>query len=104
MERIDTKTFHADRAWGSRRLLDMGEFEARMHWTDAPYRWHANRGEELFVVLSGNVRMHVRHEDGGESFQDLAAGDAMLFADGDEHYAEPRSEARLLVIERKNSD
>lgn len=104
MERIDTRTFRAERAWGSRCLLDMGKFAARMHWTNEPYRWHANTGEELFVVLSGNVRMHVRHPDGSESFQDLAAGDAMLFADGDQHYAEPQPEARLLVIERKDSD
>lgn len=104
MEVIDTDGFHAGRAWGSRQLLALGEFDARILWTDKPYRWHANTGEELFVVLSGKVRMHLRRRDGSEYFRDLGAGNAMLFNDGDEHYAEPLPEARLLVIERKDSE
>jgi len=32
----------------------------RLHWTDQPYKWHINDGEEVFVVLDGAVDMHTR--------------------------------------------
>lgn len=104
MERVDVHTFRAERAWGSRLLLDLGEHAARLHWTDAPYRWHANTGAELFVVLAGRVRMHWRDGRGCEHRQTLEVGDVMRFDEGEEHYAEPLPEARVLVIERKDSD
>lgn len=103
MERIDVDGFRAERAWGSRLLLDMNLHTARLHWTDKPYHWHRNTGEELFVVLAGAVRMHWR-TNRSEGCEDLYPGDAMLFEDGDEHCAEPRPEARVLVIERKDSE
>lgn len=104
MERIDIQGFRAARAWGSRLLLDMDAHTARLHWTDSAYHWHRNTGAELFVVLDGKVRMHWRRADGSEGFDDLVPGAAMLFDDGDEHYAQPLPEARVLVIERKDSD
>lgn len=32
----------------------------RLHWTDAPYRWHVNDGAEVFTVLEGRVEMRWR--------------------------------------------
>ena len=104
MERIDVRQFKAASAWGSRLLMDMGEHAARIHWTDTAYRWHVNSGKELFVVLDGLVRMHLRRANGEQSFEELRTGDVMLFCQGDEHYAEPMPQARILVIERKDSD
>jgi mannose-6-phosphate isomerase-like protein (cupin superfamily) len=36
----------------------------RLHWTDAPYKWHVNDGPEVFAVLSGEVNMRTRDKDG----------------------------------------
>jgi len=103
MEVIDSHSFRADRAWGSRLLLDTGDHAARMHWTDQPYRWHDNTGDELFVVLDGVVEMH--HLEGGkEQVHVLCAGQMALIAAGERHVAHPRGQARILVIERKDSD
>lgn len=103
MEFIDTHGFLPGRAWGSRLLLDLGAHSARLHWTDAAYRWHANVGDELFVVLDGRVRMHWRDGLGAEHQRLLDAGDAVRIAEGEAHYAEPLPQARVLVIERKDS-
>ena len=47
----DTKTFRADRAWGARDIARIDGASVRLHWTDQPYEWHVNDGEEVFVVL-----------------------------------------------------
>jgi hypothetical protein len=49
----DTATFRAGRAWGARDLAEVEGATVRLHWTDAPYRWHRNDGTEVFVVLDG---------------------------------------------------
>lgn len=84
--------------------MDIGDHAVKMHWTDAGYHWHTNTGQELFVVLDGKVRMFWRSADDAEQFRDLECGDVMLFEEGDAHRAEPLPQARVLVIERKDSD
>lgn len=103
MELIDSTRFSADRAWASQLLMDMGEHTARIHWTDKPYRWHENTGDELFVVLDGLVEM--AYEEGGrEATVLLRPGQVAVFRQGDRHVARPHGEARILVIERKDSE
>ena len=46
----------------------------RLHWTNKPYVWHVNDGEEVFAVLDGEVDMHYR-DDGVEKAQFMRAGD-----------------------------
>ena len=99
---LDTATFRADRPWGARDIADVEGASVRLHWTDAPYRWHINDGREVFVVLSGTVDMHYRL-DGEEQVQRMGPGD-LAFADiGAAHVAHPVGEARILVIERQGS-
>ncbi len=38
----------------------MNGITTRVHWTDQPYKWHVNDGEEVFAVLDGKVDMHYR--------------------------------------------
>lgn len=74
----------------------------RLHWTDRPYKWHVNDGAEVFVVIDGEVEMHYR-ENGEEKVVRMERGE-IFFADvGDEHFASPIGEARVLVIEREGS-
>lgn len=94
--------FTAARAWGA---LDIAAFDGttvRVHWADAPYEWHVNDGEEVFVVLDGSVEMRYRR-DGGEHAVLLAAGDVFHATAGTEHVAHPRGAARMLVVEKAGS-
>ncbi len=80
----------------------MNGVTTRLHWTDQPYKWHVNDGQEVFAVMDGVVDMHYR-QDGGEQIVRLEAGD-VFFADvGCEHVAHPVGEARILVVEKEGS-
>lgn len=100
---IRSRDFRADRPWGAIDIADMGGITTRLHWTDQPYRWHVNDGEEVFAVLDGVVDMRVR-ESGVERVIRLTAGDIFHAGVGCEHVAHPRGEARILVVERAGSD
>ena len=105
MDVIDATRFTADRAWGSQSLMAMGDYRAKLHWTDQPYRWHRNTGEELFVVLDGVVDMHyASDEDVAPRVVELRAGQMALVRAGDLHVAHPRGAARILVLERHDSE
>lgn len=64
--------------------------------------WHVNDGVEVFVVVDGEVDMHVR-EAGVVRVIRLRPGDVLRVDPGDEHVAHPVGEARILVIERAGS-
>lgn len=99
---IRSREFVADRAWGALDIASMNGVTARLHWTDAPYRWHVNDGEEVFAVLDGSVDMHYR-EAGLEKIATLHTGDVFFAGVGCEHVAHPRGAARILVIEKEGS-
>ena len=102
MKHIRSHEFTAERAWGALDIANINGASVRLHWTDAPYDWHVNDGEEVFVVLDGCVDMHYR-KDGIEKIAELHAGDIFFAGIGCEHVAHPRGEARILVIERAGS-
>ena len=103
MKIIRSKTFTAERAWGALDIANMHGITVRLHWTDQPYRWHVNTGEEVFAVLDGAVDMHFRDAE-GEQVALLAAGDIFHAQVGCEHVARPRGEARILVVEHEGSE
>ena len=98
----DARQFTAERAWGARDLAEIDGATIRLHWTDQPYHWHANDGAEVFLVLDGLVDMRYR-EAGAEKTVRLEPADIFIADAGDEHVAHPIGQARILVIERKNS-
>lgn len=103
MRFISPKDFTAERAWGSLPIANMDGVTTNLHWTDRPYHWHVNDGEEVFVVLDGVVDMHYR--DGGrEVVRRMTAGDIFHAGLGTEHVAHPLGEARVLVVEREGSE
>ncbi|MFC7516344.1 cupin [Herbaspirillum sp. GCM10030257] len=102
MNVIRSKEFTADRAWGALDIANMGGVTTRLHWTDKPYEWHVNDGEEVFAVLDGMVDMHYRSE-GVEKVAELHTGDVFFAGVGCEHVAHPRGAARILVIEKEGS-
>ena len=102
MKIIRAKSFTAERAWGALDIANMSGITTRLHWTDQPYRWHVNDGEEVFVVLDGTVDKHYR-EAGVEKVAVLEPGDIFIADIGCEHVAHPRGAARILVVEKAGS-
>ena len=102
MEIIKAKEFKAAHAWGARDIANMDGITTRLHWTDQPYKWHINDGEEVFVVLDGVVEMFYR-EGNVEKSAILNIGDIFYASIGTEHVAHPIGEARILVIEKEGS-
>ncbi len=96
------KEFKASKAWGAQTIANMNGITTRLHWTDKPYKWHINDGEEVFVVLSGTVEMKYR-ASGVEESVILECGDIFFASVGTEHVAVPDGEARVLVIESEGS-
>lgn len=102
MKIIRSREFTPERAWGALDIARVNGITTRLHWTDQPYRWHINDGEEVFVVLDGQVRMHYR-QDGQELECLLDCGDIFYASRGTEHVAHPVGVARVLVIETAGS-
>lgn len=102
MKIIRSKQFITERAWGALDIANMQGITTRLHWTDQPYRWHINDGQEVFVVLDGRVQMHYR-EDGLEQSCLLECGDIFYASSGTEHVAHPLGVARVLVVESAGS-
>ena len=102
MKIVRSKEFRAERAWGALEMANMGGITTRLHWTDQPYHWHVNDGEEVFAVLDGRVEMRYL-QDGEERRTMLEVGDVFIAGIGCEHVAHPQGEARILVVEREGS-
>lgn len=95
--------FVGESPWAALDVANFDGVSIRVHWTDRPYRWHVNDGQEVFVVLDGEVDMQYRRGDGSEAVQHMRAGDICHAEFGDEHLAHPRCVARVLVIEGEGS-
>lgn len=102
MKVINARQFTAERAWGAQHIATINGISTRLHWTDQPYKWHTNDGEEIFVVLDGQVQMFYR-QNGAEHSVQLQVGDIFYASAGTEHVAHPLGEARILVIEKEGS-
>lgn len=102
MKIIRSKSFTGECAWAALDVANMNGITTRLHWTDQPYKWHVNDGQEVFVVLDGSVRMHYR-ENGVEQDTLLEVGDIFYAAVGTEHVAHPQGVARVLVVESEGS-
>ena len=102
MKVYKSKNFTGKRAWEALDVARMNGITTRIHWTNAPYRWHTNDGEEVFAVLDGAVEMRYR-ENGAEKSVELKTGDVFFAEAGCEHVAHPIGEARILVVEKEGS-
>jgi len=102
MKVFRSREFTGKRAWEAVTVAAMNGVTTRIHWTNEPYKWHVNDGEEVFAVLDGKVDMRYR-EDGEERTVELKAGDVFYAEVGCEHVAHPVGEARIMVIEKEGS-
>jgi mannose-6-phosphate isomerase-like protein (cupin superfamily) len=102
MKIVQSKQFTGSRAWDALDIAIIEGASVRLHWTDQPYKWHVNDGQEVFVVLDGIVDMHYR-DAMGEHVVRLESGDIFHAGQGDAHVAHPVAAARILVIEQEGS-
>lgn len=102
MEIIRSKDFKPAQAWAAKNIASMNGITTRLHWTDKPYKWHINDGEEVFVVLDGVVEMRFI-KNGVEQSALLQTGDIFYASIGTKHVAFPQGEARVLVVESEGS-
>lgn len=102
MRHVRTSEFTGVRPWDALPLAAIDGVGVKLHWTDAPYRWHVNEGDEVFFVVEGVVQMRYR-VDGTQHEVLLHAGDAFVAFEGEAHMAVPQGVARVLVIERLGS-
>lgn len=103
MKFITAADFTGATAWDALPIASMNGITTRLHWTNQPYHWHTNDGEEVFVVLDGEVDMRYR-DHGEERVNRMRAGDIFYASSGTEHVAEPVGDARVLVIEQEGSE
>lgn len=102
MNIIRSKEFEGTRAWDALHIATLSGISVRLHWTDQPYIWHVNDGQEVFAVMDGMVDMHYRI-DAVENVVTLEAGDVFYAGVGCEHVAHPRVASRILVVEKEGS-
>jgi len=100
MKVFRSREFTGSHAWEALSVANMNGVTTRIHWTNKPYKWHTNDGEEVFAVLDGKVEMRYR-ENGDEKKIELKTGDVFFAEIGCEHVAHPIGEARILVVERE---
>jgi hypothetical protein len=91
--------FTATSAWGALPIATFDGVAVRLYWTDQPYRWHSNDGDEVFGVVDMKFR-----EGGREKTKRMRSGEIFFAAAGVEHLALPAGPARVLVIERAGSE
>ena len=102
MKVFEGTKFTGNSAWDAIDVANMNGITTRIHWTNQPYKWHTNDGEEVFAVLDGAVEMKFR-ENGEEKMIELKTGDVFFAEIGCEHVAHPIGEARILVVEKEGS-
>ena len=101
MERFDAKDLIGPADWSGPTYTGFGEAAVKLRWINDSYQWHRNDGAEVFLVLDGEVDMHIRRPGVGEAVVErLGPGQMLLIEDGEEHIACPLGEARVLVVER----
>lgn len=105
MRTLDAAELNGPADWSGPTLTGIGEAAVKLRWISKPYRWHRNTGPELFLVLDGEVDMHVRSApDAPPEVVRLGAGQMAFIEAGDEHVAHPVGEARILVVEEEDSE
>ena len=97
------RDFTASQAWGALDIANLDGTTVRLHWTDESYVWHVNDGQEVFIVLDGELDMHVRNPQGKEIVTRMTPGMIAYAGEGTEHVARPDGPCRILVVEREGS-
>lgn len=100
MQKFDINQLTGPTDWAGPTYTGFGEAAVKLRWIKDAYEWHRNDGAEVFLVLGGEVDMHLRRTGEEAIVERLRPGQMLLIEDGEEHIAYPLGEARVLVVER----
>ena len=105
MQRFDIAQLSGPADWSGPTFAGFGgDAAVKLRWINGAYKWHRNEGAEVFLVLEGEVDMHVKRSDNDQpSVERLGPGQMLLIEVGEQHIAYPRGEARVLVVERADA-
>ena len=76
-EFYSSREFTGSKAWDSQHIASFNNISVKLHWTDQPYKWHINDGQEVFAVMDGCVDMFYK-QAGEVRTQRLTTGDIFM--------------------------
>lgn len=80
-------------------MARMNDYDVRVAKFHGKYLWHSHHDtDELFLVVSGALTIHLREPD-GERRVDHNAGEVFVVPRGVEHQPVARAEAHILMVE-----
>ena len=68
MEIIRSKEFQGTRPWDALHVATLAGTSVRLHWTDQPYVWHINDGQEVFAVMDCQSASNTFHLSASNTF------------------------------------
>jgi mannose-6-phosphate isomerase-like protein (cupin superfamily) len=89
-----------DDLWAPRILAVVNDWKVVVVKVAGEFVWHSHRDtDELFLVLDGELDLHLRAADGSEKVVALGRHDTFVVPRGVEHRPVSGGGARLLLIE-----
>jgi mannose-6-phosphate isomerase-like protein (cupin superfamily) len=97
---IDTVLDSFDELWSPRILARVNDWKVLVVKVAGEFVWHSHPDtDELFVVLDGDLDIHLRDAGGSERVVALGAHDTFVVPRGVEHRPVSGGGARLLLME-----
>ena len=98
--RIAERLAEFDELWSPRIVGELNGQHVKLVKVQGDFVWHRHEHEdELFLVLSGVLRIDYRDQSGQESVVEIAAGEAVIVPRGIEHRPSAVTEAHVLLFE-----
>lgn len=84
--------------WAPLDLFKVNDISIRLVKVKGKYHWHKHKDEdELFIVLSGNLTIHLKNEE-----VVISEGEGFVVEKGKEHQTEAKEETLVMLVEPKS--
>jgi mannose-6-phosphate isomerase-like protein (cupin superfamily) len=89
-----------DKPWSPRVVAELNGQHVRIGRFEGEFLWHSHENEdELFLVVDGEIEIHVRDEPGAERIVHLSQGELFVVPRGVEHKPVARGSAGVMMFE-----
>jgi mannose-6-phosphate isomerase-like protein (cupin superfamily) len=90
--------------WNPRIVSEVNDTAIKLTKLNGEFMWHRHDHEdEMFLIVSGILRMKVRSEDGVEKEFRIAPGEFITIPHGVEHLPIADGEVHIVLIEPKET-
>ncbi len=55
-----SKEFTGSKAWDSQHIASFDNVSVKLHWTDQPYKWHINDGQEVLLSWMDALKCNIK--------------------------------------------